>query len=87
MDKFQKIQQIIADELDASPEKIVREARLVEDLGADSLSVIELVMSFEDEFGIQIPDEELEKIKTVAILSTLSRSCKKSPLRTFFHLY
>ena len=65
MDKSQKIQQIIADELDASPEKIVREARLVEDLGADSLSVIELVMSFEDEFGIQIPDEELEKIKTV----------------------
>ena len=64
MDKFQKIQQIIADELDASPEKIVREARLVEDLGADSLSVIELVMSFEDEFGIQIPDEELEKIKS-----------------------
>ncbi|MGI6109878.1 MAG: acyl carrier protein [Eubacteriaceae bacterium] len=65
MDKFDKVKQIIVDELDVAPEKVVREASLIGDLGADSLSVIEMVMSFEDEFDTQIPDEELEKIKTV----------------------
>jgi acyl carrier protein len=47
------------------PEKVKPEASFVEDLGADSLDTVELVMAFEEEFGVEIPDEEAEKIRTV----------------------
>ena len=61
----QKIVKIIAEKLNKKPEQITLESRLVEDLGADSLDVVELLMAIEDEFGIEIPDEEIENIKTV----------------------
>lgn len=71
-EKFAKVQEIIADQLEIEPEKITMESSLVDDLEADSLDVIELVMAFEEEFGVKMPDEELENIKTVGdIVSAL----------------
>jgi acyl carrier protein len=61
----QRVKEIIADQLGVEMEKITPEARFVDDLGADSLDVVELIMAFEEEFGIEIPDEDAEKIATV----------------------
>ncbi len=60
-----KVKEIIINELGVDPEKVTTEASFVEDLGADSLDTVELVMEFEDEFDMSIPDEEAEKIQTV----------------------
>ena len=64
-EKFAKVQEIIAEQLELDPAKITMESSLMEDLEADSLDVIELVIAFEEEFGVKMPDEELENIKTV----------------------
>jgi len=61
----ERIKEIIADQLGVEVEKITPEAKFVDDLGADSLDVVELIMAFEEEFGIEIPDEDAEKIQTV----------------------
>ena len=61
----QKVKDIIVQQLGVDPEKVKVEASFVEDLGADSLDTVELVMAFEEEFGVEIPDEEAEKIRTV----------------------
>ncbi|RUM28595.1 MAG: acyl carrier protein [Aquifex sp.] len=61
----EKVKEIIAEQLGVEKEKITPEAKFVEDLGADSLDVVELIMAFEEEFGIEIPDEDAEKIQTV----------------------
>jgi acyl carrier protein len=60
-----KVKDIIVNELGVDEEKVTPEASFVEDLGADSLDTVELVMAFEEEFGIEIPDEEAEKLQTV----------------------
>ncbi len=60
-----KVREIIINELGVEPEKVTPEASFVEDLGADSLDTVELVMAFEEEFGIEIPDEEAEQLQTV----------------------
>ncbi|WP_333784439.1 acyl carrier protein [Thermocrinis sp.] len=65
MDLESRIKEIIADQLGVEVEKLKNEASFVQDLGADSLDVVELVMAFEEEFGIEIPDEDAEKIRTV----------------------
>ena len=62
---FEKVVSIIADQLDVEEEKVTMEAAIADDLGADSLDVVDLVMSLEEEFNIEIPDEEVENIKTV----------------------
>ena len=62
---FEKVRDIIVDTLSCELEDVTMEATLAEDLGADSLDVVDLVMSLEDEFDIEIPDEEIENIKTV----------------------
>ncbi len=61
----ERIKEIIADQLGVEADKITPEAKFIEDLGADSLDVVELIMAFEEEFGIEIPDEDAEKIQTV----------------------
>lgn len=60
-----KIKQIIVDELGVDETEVTENARFIEDLGADSLDLVELVMRFEEEFDIEIPDEESEKIQSV----------------------
>ncbi len=60
-----KIIKIIAVQLDVSEDGVVPEASLIDDLGADSLDLVELVMAMEEEFGVDIPDTEAEKIRTV----------------------
>lgn len=62
---FDKVREIIANELTIDAETITMESRLVDDLKADSLDVVELIMDFEDEFNMEIPDEELPKVRTV----------------------
>ncbi len=60
-----KVKEIIINELGVEPEKVTADASFVEDLGADSLDTVELVMAFEEEFGIDIPDEDAEQMRTV----------------------
>ena len=64
-DVLEKVKKIIVDHLGVEEDKIVPSASFIEDLGADSLDQVELVMAFEEEFGCEIPDEEAEKIATV----------------------
>lgn len=61
----EKITEIIVEQLGVKSEEVVLEASFVDDLGADSLDTVELVMAFEEEFGAEIPDEDAEKIQTV----------------------
>ncbi len=62
---FDKVRAIICDQLDLEEDKVTMESNILEELGADSLDVVDLIMSFEDEFDIEVPDEEIEGIKTV----------------------
>jgi len=61
----ERVKSIIVEQLGVDAEEVKPEASFVEDLGADSLDTVELIMAFEEEFGIEIPDDEAEKIKTV----------------------
>jgi acyl carrier protein len=61
----QKVKEIICEQLGVSEEEVTSEASFIEDLGADSLDTVELVMAFEEEFDLEIPDEDAEKITTV----------------------
>lgn len=63
---FEKVRSIIAEQLDIDPESITYESSITDDLGADSLDVVDLVMCFEDEFGVEIPDDAVETIRTVS---------------------
>jgi acyl carrier protein len=61
----QKVRDIVVEQLQVKAEQVTPEAKFIEDLGADSLDVVELVMALEEEFGNEIPDEEAEKLTTV----------------------
>ncbi|MDE7230638.1 MAG: acyl carrier protein [Oscillospiraceae bacterium] len=66
MDIFEKVKDLIADQLDvADKESITEASSITDDLGADSLDVVDLVMALEDEFSVEIPEDEVENIKTV----------------------
>jgi acyl carrier protein len=60
-----KVKEIVVDKLGVEPSKITTEAKFIDDLGADSLDTVELIMQFEEEFEIEIPDEDAEKITSV----------------------
>lgn len=67
-----KVKEIIVEQLGVNAEQVTTEASFIEDLGADSLDTVELVMAFEEEFGAEIPDEDAEKLTTVgAVVSYL----------------
>lgn len=67
---YEKVKQLICDQLGKSPEKVTMDTKIVEDLGADSLDVVELLMSLEDEFGLSLPDEVAMQMKTVSDIVT-----------------
>lgn len=73
-----KIKQIIVDELGVDEAEVTENARFIEDLGADSLDLVELVMRFEEEFDIEIPDEDAEKISNVqSAVDYITKHAKK----------
>jgi acyl carrier protein len=61
----QKVKDIIVEQLSVNAEQVTPEAKFIEDLGADSLDIVELVMAFEEEFGVEVPDSDAEKLLTV----------------------
>lgn len=65
MEIFEKLQAIIAEQLELDEDVITYDSHILDDLGADSLDVVDLIMSVEDEFGVEVPDEALENIRTV----------------------
>jgi acyl carrier protein len=65
MATFEKVRDIVVEQLGVDEEQVTLEATFIDDLGADSLDIVELIMAFEEEFNIEIPDEAAEKIKTV----------------------
>ena len=78
MSTIDKVKQLIAEQLCISTDDIKDDANVIEDLGADSLDVVELLMSFEDEFKVSIPDDQLENLKTIPqIVKTIYEYTKK----------
>lgn len=78
MNTIDKVKQIIAEQLCISTDDIADDANVVEDLGADSLDIVELLMTFEDEFKVSIPDEKLEELKTIPqIVKVIDEYTKK----------
>ncbi|MBE7082147.1 MAG: acyl carrier protein [Clostridiales bacterium] len=72
-----KVKKLISNQLNVAEAKITENSRLIEDLGADSLDTVEMLMAFEEEFGISIPDEEAMNMKTVKDIVTLIDSKNK----------
>ena len=73
----EKVIDLIADKLCKKPSQVNLESKLIEDLGADSLDIVELIMAFEDEFGVSLPDEEIAKLKTVGDIVKFINTLKK----------
>ena len=65
MTTFEKVRDITVEQLSVDADEVKMESTFIDDLGADSLDIVELIMAFEEEFGIEIPDEEAEKIQSV----------------------
>ena len=65
MSTFEKVRDIVVDQLGVEADEVAIESTFIDDLGADSLDIVELILAFEEEFGLEIPDEAAEKIKTV----------------------
>ncbi len=65
---FEKVRKLIAEQLNISEDKVTPETKIVEDLGADSLDMVEMLMTLEEEFGIEVPDEEAANLKQVSDL-------------------
>lgn len=73
MDNFDKVRKIIVEELDIPESQVTLESNLIDDLGADSLSLVEMLMNFEAEYDVTIPDDNFDNIKTVGdIVNTLN---------------
>ena len=75
---YEKVKQLICEQLGKSPDKVNKDTKIVEDLGADSLDVVELLMALEDEYGISLPDEVAMKLQTVGdIVEYIDANSKK----------
>ncbi len=68
MSTFERVKKVLVEQLGVSEDQVTLEASIVDDLGADSLDVVEIVMALEEEFEIEIPDEEAEKLPTVGAI-------------------
>lgn len=78
MNTIDRVKKMIAEQLCISENEIKDDANIIEDLGADSLDVVELLMTFEDEFDVSIPDERLEELKTIpSIVAVIDEYSKK----------
>ncbi len=73
----EKVKSIIVEQLGVNEEQVTTDAKFIEDLGADSLDTVELVMAFEEEFGIEVPDEEAEKLQKVGDVVSYVESATK----------
>ena len=71
---LEKIKSIVADQLGVDEDQVTEDASFIDDLGADSLDTVELIMAFEEEFDVEIPDEDAQKIKTVKDVIEYSES-------------
>ncbi len=74
----QKVKDIIVEQLNVTPEQVTADAKFIDDLGADSLDTVELVMAFEEEFEIEVPDEDAEKLQSVTDVIAYIDSAKKA---------
>ena len=73
----QRVKDIIVEQLGVKPDQVTPEAKFVEDLGADSLDIVELIMALEEEFGIEVPDEQAEKLQSVGdVIKYVEESAK-----------
>lgn len=71
-----KVKDIVAEQLGIEKETITAESNIIEDLGADSLDIIELLMTLEDEYGVTIPDDKIGQVKTIGQIVALLEECK-----------
>ncbi len=74
---IEKIKQVLAEQLGIDAGTIKDDANILEDLGADSLDIIEMLMTLEDEYGITIPDDKINQVKTVSEIAELIEECRK----------
>lgn len=77
MNTFERVRKVLVDQLDVSEDEVTPTASIIDDLGADSLDVVEIIMGLEEEFDVEIPDEDAEKITTVnQIISYVDEKAK-----------
>lgn len=74
---IEKIKEVLAEQLGIDAKTISDDANILEDLGADSLDIIEMLMTLEDEYGVTIPDDKINQVKTVSEIAKLIEECKK----------
>lgn len=74
---LEKVAEVIAEQLGVAKDTITKDSNILEDLGADSLDIIEMLMTLEEEYGITIPDEKINQVKTVGEICALIESLKK----------
>ena len=70
MNTFERVKKVLVEQLDVSEDEVTMPASIVDDLGADSLDVVEIIMGLEEEFDVEIPDEDAEKVTTVQLIVT-----------------
>ena len=74
---FDEVRDVVVEQLSVAPDAVKLESKIIEDLGADSLDVVELVMALEEKFEVEIPDSEAEKLKTIQDVVTFVEGIKK----------
>ena len=77
MATFDQVKDVVVEQLSVAPEAVKMESKIIEDLGADSLDVVELVMALEEKFEVEIPDSEAEKLKSIADVVNFIEGLKK----------